>query len=158
MGVGAGDIKLIRVIPIISAAAYSTGHRLGATMTLLKAAPDDGFGLIIQSVMIADKDKQNAAIDLVFYNVSPTITSADRTTMNITDANLHGNVCGGAQITTYMDMSGNSYGFGNVLGAVAQAAAGGVDVYCQAIIRASATYTTTTALEFTFGVIQATGR
>lgn len=158
MALGAGDIKLIRVIPTITAAAYTTGMRLGSLMTLTRAAPDAGYGLVVYSLMVADKDKQNAAIDLVFYNVAPTITSADHATMNITDANLHGNVCGGGQITSYMDMSGNSYGFGNIIGSVAQATSDVVDIYCQAIIRASATYTTTTALEFTFGLLQSTAR
>lgn len=156
MANGSPDVIVKRVTPTITANSYTTGMQVGTLQTLSAIAPDDMGGLVLTSVAILDKAKQSAAIDIVFYLSAPTVTSADRATANITDANQVGKIGSIVQVTTYCDFSGNSVGFANGL-AAGLAPASGTTIYAYPIIRASATYGSTSDLEFIYTFLRGPG-
>lgn len=159
MGLGAADIITKRVIPVITAnAAYSTGFQVGAAaFKIANVANDSPGGCIGYNICILDGNKQDQPFDLIFFDSLPTVTSGDRAAANITLANAKGKIIGAAQVTTYMDLSAISVGFASFTG-WAGAPLTGLDIYCLPIVRGTATWTTTTALEFTFGMITGQGR
>lgn len=80
------------VTPVISTPAYTANDQVGGIQELTNIIRQDatmGLGsAILTSVTILDKDSQNAAFNLWFFKISPTLASSDNAAMNLTDANL----------------------------------------------------------------------
>ena len=158
--------KVVSITPTItSGSAYSSGQQLGGIMTLPQCVRQDtgcGYGFTeCVEVTILDGSQQNAAIDIWFFNQSPTLISTDHSTFSMTAANQALQCIGVVSVgSTYSgsascSVSSNpnlnkpllvpgSYG--------GQPASTAANIYAVAIIRAAATYTSTTALQFQFGL------
>lgn len=160
--------RTISVVPTISTSpAYTTGDQIGGIMTLTDVVRQDGTvnqginnGLMagqaeLHSVTILDGGKQDAAIDIWFFNTSPTVTSVDNGAFSMSDANQAAQCIGAISIgTAYSDAALNSTSSdGKNIGLnlqVAASATSPTNIYAIAIIRATATYTATTDLKFLF--------
>lgn len=152
--------KTVSVTPTITASsAYSAGLQLGGIMTLADVVrQDSGTGVSsceLHSVTILDGAKQDAAIDIWFFNQSPTVTSVDHGAFAMTKSNLQSQAIGAISIgTTYSDAAAVSQSTDGVnLGkifTIANTAASPTNVYAIAICRGTPTYTTTSDLKFLF--------
>lgn len=75
------------VAQTVTAAAYASGNVVGGRIDCLNAARGDGFGGIIQSVMVRDKAGQGVAYDLFLFDAAPT-AQTDKTAIALTAADL----------------------------------------------------------------------
>ena len=159
--------KQVAVTPTISTSAYVSGYQLGGIMTLAGVVRQDSNTVGVSqaelhSVTILDQSGQNAAIDIQFFSVSPTLTNAgDHTAYSISGANLvalTGNIpAGQAAIsvgTTYSSSAAASISTDginlskNIV--VPFTSATPNSIYAVAVVRGTPTYTSTTALTFIF--------
>jgi len=105
--------KTISVAPTISTSVYDRGDQIGGIMTLshiVRQDPHTGFGVSeLKSVVILDGGLQSAAIDLWFFNVSPTVTSSDNLAFSMSDENLAAQCIGAVSVgATYSAGDTNS--------------------------------------------------
>ncbi len=154
--------KTVAVTPTISTSpAYTSGDQLGGIMTIPNVVRQDsntGIGSCeLRSVTILDADKQNAAIDIWFFKVSPTVTSADNGAFAMTAANQAAQCIGAISVgTSYSGaaaVSTSSGAEGRNIGLpmnIAFTATANTSVFAIAIVRGTPTYTTTTSLQFQF--------
>lgn len=75
----------IKVTPTLDTSAYASGDRLGSVMTLTSPAIKAGVGAKLEDVIIIDAAVQSQAIDILFFEDSPTIASADNAAIDFTD-------------------------------------------------------------------------
>jgi hypothetical protein len=150
--------KTIAVTPTISTSAYTSGDQIGGIMTLSNVIRQDsqmnyGNNEIV-SVTILDADKQNAAMDIWFFNQSPTVTSTDNAAFAMTAANQAAQCIGvvsiGSSYSSAAAVSTSSDKNLNLPLQVPGTVASPSNVYAIAIVRAAPTYTTTTSLQFQF--------
>lgn len=80
----------VAVTPVLAVAGvYAAGDVVGSKLTLAGAVRAAGGGGIIQSVRLADKAKQNAATDVVFFAADPaTSVFTDNAVATVADADL----------------------------------------------------------------------
>jgi len=151
--------KVISVTPTISTSpAYTAGDQIGGIMTLTDSVRFDsnegkGFSEIV-SVSILDSSKQDAAIDIWFFNASPTVTSVDNGAFAMTAANMAAQCIGVVQCGlsgTYSNAAAVSVCSTCNLNLPVQVASGS-NLYAIAVARGTPTYATTTALQFKFGI------
>lgn len=152
--------KTITVVPVISTTpAYTSGDQLGDIMILTDVIRQDrqvGFGQAeLHSVTILDGSLQNAAIDIWFFNTSPTVTSTDNTAFSMTDANQAAQCIGAISVgTSYSASALNSTTTDGINLSknlqVAGTATIPTNLYAIAIVRGTPTYTATNALKFLF--------
>lgn len=152
--------KTISVTPTISTSpAYTSGDQLGGIMTLTDCIRQDtgtGYGNCeLHSVTILDGSKQDIAIDIWFFNVSPTITSTDNAAFAMTKANQFAQCIGAISVgTSYSDAAAVSTSTdGKNLGICMQVAGSSTtntSLYAIAIVRGTPTYGTTTSIQFQF--------
>jgi hypothetical protein len=151
----AGKTRIITATPVITASqAYAAGNLIGNAALSFAAgaeAPSSnatnpvGASGIIRAVFIADKDKQDANIDVLFFSQALASTLTDKAAFNPTNADLL-NCIGLAQITTYSAFSGN--GFGQVSGLyIPFALAAGITLTAVLVSRGTPTWTTTGSLQ-----------
>lgn len=152
--------KTIAVVPTISTTpAYTSGDQIGGIMTLTDCVRIDtntGYGNCeLRSIVILDGGLQSAAIDVFFFNQSPTVTSSDNTAFSLSDANLAAQCIGVVSVgTTYSASALNSVSSdGRNLGLqlqVPSTATTPTTLYAIGVVRGTPTYTTTTDLKFLF--------
>lgn len=150
--------KTISATPTISAAAYASGNQIGGIMTLANAVRQDsniGVGTsMVCAVTVLDKAAASAAIDIFFFNQSPTLVSTNNTAFNLTDANLVAQCIGVASIgTAYSASSSNSVSTTanlNIPLEIPFTASANTSVFAVAVARAAATYASTSDLTFQF--------
>lgn len=157
--------KSVSVTPTISTPAYTAGDQLGGIMTISDVVRQDkqyagaaGEGYCeLAGVTILDGSKQDAAIDIWFFNQSPTVTSADNAPFSMTDANQAAQCIGMVSLSTangsYSDAALNSTGEWPNLNKILRIPASATtptNVYAIAIVRGTPTYGTTTDLQFQF--------
>lgn len=152
--------KTVPVVPTITASsAYAPGNQIGGIMTLtdvVRQDPNVGYGQAeLHSVTILDGGLQSAAIDIWFFNQSPTVTSTDKTAFSMSDANQAAQCVGAISIgTSYSASALNSTSTdGGNIGKnfqVAGTSATPTNLYAIAIVRGTPTYTSTTDLKFLF--------
>lgn len=144
---------------ITASSAYVSGYRLGSVMALTGVVREDTTSLTgvceLRDVTIVDSNRQSSAIDIWFFNSSPTITSADHAAFSITAANALAAGCLGAVSvgTAYSDsavISVSSTPVAKQLQVTSTSGAPANTIYAVAIARGTPTYTTTTALQFQF--------
>lgn len=98
----AGIDNTITVQPTLDTSAYASGDRLGSIHTITNAfrefhrpfgqttpgVPTIALGgnNILAEITIIDQAKQSAAIDILFFDKSPTVASADNAAIDISDA------------------------------------------------------------------------
>lgn len=81
--------KTVIATPTVSnGVAYSAGDLIGGKMTLLEATRENRSGRI-NTVVISDKGKQNAIIDVIFFKSDPSATTfTDNGAFTLADADL----------------------------------------------------------------------
>lgn len=150
-----GNTKAFIVTPVIQAAAYAAGQSIGVALTLTAAALKGANSGCVHTIRVADKAKQNVAMDLLFFNAALTVAPVDKTTFDPTDADMLkciGHVPVAA--SDYSSFSDNSIatvrnvGFGFWLPSEAE------DLIVHAVSRGAPTYASTSDLEFLFLILQ----
>lgn len=145
--VAGNHIKRIQVTPVISTSAYATGDCLGPLQTLTAAARFSGGHGEILAVTILDKTQAvRAAMDLFFWDRSVT-TAADNALFTVSDADqLFGlggfAVATGDYNTAWPGTPTNSIAT-KILATPLPFVANASDLFMQAIVRGTPTYTTT---------------
>jgi len=77
------------VDPSISTLAYASGDAIGALHNFAVDNIVDYPGIVIRNVILCDKNKQNADIDIIFFWMNPlSSTWTDQIAVNIADADL----------------------------------------------------------------------
>ena len=146
----------IAVTPTISTSpAYTSGDCLGGLQTVSNAVRVSGGTGTLLSVVILDKTQaQRAAMDLVFFDRSVTV-AGDNAAFNTSDADM-ANCLGVISIGPY-----NTAWAGTPLNSVSTLyniglpiVLNGTDLFCQAVVRATPTYTSTTDLIFNYTILQ----
>lgn len=161
--------KTVSVTPTISTSAYTSGDQVGGIMTIPDVVRQDNVGALaasnassngsgvaeLHSVTILDGDKQDSAMDIWFFKVSPTVTSTDNAAFAMTKANQFAQCIGAVSVgATYSDAAAVSTSTdGGNIGKIMQVTGTSTtpnSIFAIAIIRAAATHTTTTSLQFQF--------
>lgn len=146
--------RIISATPVIDTNAYATGDQLGSLMTLENVVLDLTGSVTLMDVSLVDKAKQNASIDLLFFKSAPTLTSVDNGAFDISDANLVDIFMGVVKFTSanYSALNVNSVATTGNLGVMLTG--GAKNIYVHAVIRSTATYASTTDLQFIFKFYQ----
>lgn len=154
--------KTVVVTPTISTSpAYTAGDQLGGIMTIpnvIRQDPQTGDGYIeIAGITLLDGGKQDAILDIWFFNQSPIVTSSDNAAFSMSDANQAAQCIGCVILTTsnggYSDAALNSIGEWDNLNKILRVAgtqSAPSSIFAIAITRGTPTYTTTTDLQFQF--------
>lgn len=69
---GADNADVIKVIPVVSTAAYTAGDNLGPTQTLANANREGSTAVVLQSLVIFDKSNQKPTMTILFFDSVPT--------------------------------------------------------------------------------------
>lgn len=155
--------RILSVTPTItSGSAYVSGYQLGGIMSIPLAVREEFNSLQGQSqlvdITVLDNSSQNSAIDFFLFSSLPTLASSDHSAFDITDANLVATCIGVVSIlgTTYSGTASNSVSSTTNLGKIIQVpstkATPATTLYVVAVARGTPTYTSTTALQFQFGL------
>jgi hypothetical protein len=91
--------RYIRKTPTLDTNAYGIGDHMGTLMTLTNAVQGIGCG-VLQSLTVADGDKQSKGITCLFFSASPTLASVDNAALDIADAQLHAKFLGAVSVVT----------------------------------------------------------
>jgi hypothetical protein len=147
-------VSRIQVTPTVSAAsAYTSGDCLGGLMTITDAARASGGSGVLQAVTVLDKDNERAAIDLLFFNQSVT-SAGDNAAVAFSDTDM-ANCIGVMSMPIYNAAWPGSpaNAISSLLGvALPYICVGTANLYCQAVVRSTPTYTATDDLIFSFTV------
>ena len=75
--------------PVCDTGIYASGDLIGGKLTLSNVLEMSGGGGVIHSVVVADKAKQNSALDIVIFDSDPSATTfTDQSALTIADADL----------------------------------------------------------------------
>lgn len=139
----------------VSTSAYASGDLIGGLQSI-KAVDDrtiERSGLI-QDIGLSDKAKQDAVIDVVFFNANPSNTTfTDNAALTVDDADIT-KIIGFAQVTSYTDFAASSFGYaGNVAMPYKIDNDDGL-LYFALISRGTPTYAATTDVQPSIGLLQ----
>lgn len=158
-----GKSKNVLVTPVIQAAAYASGDQLGELFSLNDALDDSSGTGGILSLVVLDKAKQKAAIDVLLFSEKPTLVSSDNGALDISDAEMAQKFIGKISISTtdYADLANCSIAcltqVALLVNSVKDANNGNPDgkiVWGILQSRGTPTYTSTSDLVLRVGVIQ----
>ena len=150
-----GKAILLEFTPTLDTSVYADGDQLGDLATLDNAFDSDKDTGSLLSVTIVDKAKQNADLDLLFFNGEPTLVSADNAALDISDADMADKFLGRVSVAAsdYSELNASSVatklGVGLFLGAKARSE----KLYVVLQSRATPTYAAD-SLVVKLGVIQ----
>lgn len=146
------DTALYAAGDLMGAAAGGTGVASNPIELVLPDTWNRAHGYLIQSVALVDLDKENAAIDVVFFNAEPDGTTfTDNAALDVADADMD-KVAGVASINTYASFSDNSFGQATNLGIVV--AQPGDTLYACLVARSGPTYTAANDLRLRVGIVR----
>lgn len=146
-------IKTVTATPTISTGIYADGDLLGTKMSLNSAAKKNGGAGLIQSVTIIDLDKEDANIDVIFFEGNPSGTTfTDNTALDIADADMS-QILGFTTVTDYADFSDNSVAFSRNLAIPFDLDSGKI-LYACLVVRGTPTYTATSDIILDVNIIQ----
>lgn len=77
---------IVSVTPTLDTNAYTSGDHMGTVHTIPGYAHGPGMIATLNSLSIVDISQQKSALDIFFFDASPTVTSADNAAANIADA------------------------------------------------------------------------
>jgi len=119
-----GKAKLLVATPTLDTAIYASGDHLGTLMTLSNAVDASSDTGSIMSVTIIDGASQNAALDVLFFNSVPTLTSVDNAALSISDSEMASKFIGAVSFAggDYKSLAVNSYATLRTVGLFVQAA------------------------------------
>jgi hypothetical protein len=147
--------RVIRFVPVISAATYAAGYQLGGVNALAYSV-EDGPVTAVTSVTINDAAKQKSALDLLFFSAAPA-TGADNAAMNISAADMASKFLGAVVVpaASYRANStahGNDVTIGNINLLLSEAAS--KTLYCVIQCQGTPTYATVADLTVSIGLTQ----
>lgn len=155
-----GKSRICVVTPTLSLTAYADGDQVGGVLELVNAVSSSSSTGAVMSITVLDKDKQDQALDILFFNSSPTIASVDNAALDITDAEMASKFLGAVRIaaTDYKDLAASSVATVRVVGLMLQALHGannstGTSIYAVIQARGTPTYTAS-GLVLKIGVVQ----
>jgi hypothetical protein len=130
-----------------STSIYASGDQVGTVLEYAYAVREITRTAFITDVVVVDKDKQKAEIDLFLFNASPTVTSVDNGAFSLSDTEISTKSLVHVTITAddYKDTALNSVASVSFLKLV-QAAAGSRSVFVIPVVRGTPTFTSTSAL------------
>lgn len=106
------------VAQTVTAAAYSSGNAVGGLMTFANMANRDGYGGIVQTVIVRDKAGQNVNYDLILFDANPTNTTVtDKAAVAVNTADL-------SKIIGVVQLSGIVLGAASTMGVLTAAGVG----------------------------------
>jgi len=143
---------LVTATPTISTSpAYSAGDALGGLLTLTSAVRVAGGSGRIETVTIADKAKQNATIDVLFFVANPSGTTVtDNSVLTVADADLL-NLIGVAQVVNWYSFADNSVGVVPNAG-IRFKLGSGTSLYAPLVNRSTPTYASTSDIQLSVGI------
>jgi hypothetical protein len=146
----------VTVTPTISnGVAYTSGDCVGGLQTISNAARISGGTGTIVSVLVFDKTQaQRAAMDLLFFDRSVTV-AGDNAAVAMSDgdmANCLGVISIGPYNTAWPGTPLNS--ISTLFNIGLPFVLNGTDLFCQAVVRGTPTYTSTSDLLFTYTILQ----
>jgi hypothetical protein len=77
---------VVSVTPTLDTNAYASGDHMGTLHTIPGYAHGPGLIAVLNSLTIVDLAQQKSALDVFFFDASPTISSSDNAAANIADA------------------------------------------------------------------------
>lgn len=136
--------------PHTTLVAYSDEDLVGGVSTLTGVPQDAGGFATLWGVVFSDEDKQNAAVDLLFFNASPTLQGENNAQFSISDSELQGKLAGKVSIAAAdYTTNGVSNSVGSKLGVNAPIkVASGSSLYVVAVSQGTPTYTAPSSLKF----------
>jgi hypothetical protein len=146
---------------ISSGVAYTAADQLGGLQTLSDAArySGDRKGSLLLDIIIVDKDKQNSAMDILFFSDSPTVASSDNAAADVSFAEMSSKFIGRVSIESTdwksiancSEATARNVGLHLRPGTVNDPA---TKLYALAVARGTPTYTSTTSLVFKYQLLQ----
>ena len=141
--------------PIVSTSpAYTAADAFGAKFELTNVFSAIGHGSYLKNLIVTDKGKQNAALDVVFFNASPTNTTVtDNGALTIHDTDLL-TIVGRATVavTDYTSFADNSEAtIEKTLGVLSDLS---TSLWVIGVIRGTPTYVSTSDLQLRFVFLQ----
>jgi hypothetical protein len=135
---------VIEICATMSTAAYSANDQVGGVQTLLNASRANSLGTVIQSVTVIDIDKQNAELDLYFFDANPTVSSTDNAALAIDDSQVTDKCIGVVNISSgdYKSIAGCSVATAKNVGLLVTPIEASEDVYVVVATRGTPTYAT----------------
>lgn len=92
---------IVKVTPTISAnSAYQSGDQVGGITVISEAAFDTDRVVKLTSLLLLDREQQDAALVLYFFDDLPTVVSVDNGAFDITDAEIMAKCVGVVTIGT----------------------------------------------------------
>lgn len=150
-------LRTFSIVPVISTSIYAAGDQIGAPVELTNVFKHETDTVEIKTMTVVDKDKQDAEIDFLFFNQSPTMVSTDNVPADITDANLVAQCVGTTTIVAanYADLTNNSIGSLSIEPIQVKGAdinSRGTSLWVVGVVRTTPTYTSTSGMTWVFGV------
>ncbi len=137
--------KFIEITPVISTSAYTANDTVGAVNTVYSLTTSEKPIEALGSLIIVDKAKQKADLDLCFYSSSPTV-SADNAAFDLTDAMALKTIgCVAIAAADYIDSSSNSTATKRGL-SLLMPQSGGQTIFAVLVTRGTPTYGSTSDL------------
>jgi hypothetical protein len=152
-------IRIVEVTPTVQAALYADGDQLGGVQELSSAVrdPENGMhGGVLHSISIVDKASQASALEILFFDESPTLTSSENAALDISDAEMADKCLGSVAIAAadYVALNANSVATVNDLGLILKGANGSTSIYAAIRCGGTPTYTSTSDLVIRYGIEQ----
>lgn len=153
----AGYSVVVTATPTISSAAtaYAANDQIGDIQTLEAGHPARARGMVVlQSFTLVDAGKQNAEIDVLFFNSHVTAV-ADNAAADFSDASLKSCCVGHITVTSYdyVDVASASVACLRNVGLMMEPAQSST-VYAVPVTRGTPTYTSASDLIFKYGFAQ----
>lgn len=143
---------VVTTTPTIDTAIYASGELMGGLQTLSNATSPTVFGGIIAQVEITDKDAENAAIDVIYFDSNPSSTTfTDQAPLDIADVDLTKIICV-VSITAYKAYADNSSAALQNVNCPFRASSS--TIYAAFISRGTPTYTSASDLSLRTGILQ----
>jgi len=144
---------VVEAAPVVDTSAYATGELIGGKLTLSNATAINVFSGIINNVVIIDKDKEAADLDVVFFDTDPTATTfTDQAAFDPDDADLLNIICT-VSVTTDVAFSDNGMSYANNVNCPFRTP-GVSTIYAAIVSRGTPTYTSSSDLLLRVGILQ----
>jgi hypothetical protein len=149
------NTTLVSVIPSVSLVTYTANDCVGGGFAIPGAVRVDGGTGILHSVTVRDYDAKNAQFGVYLFQATSLATYTDNAVLDIADVDLD-KCIGWVEVNTYdyKTLSDNSVACIRNLSLPIKAVATTKSIYCVLRTTSTPTYTTTTAVKFTFGILR----
>jgi len=154
--IAVGSTGVVTVAPTCDTSAYATGELIGGKLTFTGAMREKYGTGVIHSVVIADKAKQNVALDIVLFDSDPSSTTfTDQATLTIADADLL-KVVGVISVvaTDYKSFADNSVADLKNIGLIVKSNSSSTSLYGCLVSRGTPTYASATDLQIKLKILQ----